>query len=63
MGRKVIDCREHPSEKNCTIAIAADGDGELLEAAVIHAVSAHGHADSKELREMIPQGIKEAALT
>jgi predicted small metal-binding protein len=57
MGRKVIDCREHP------IAIAADSDGELLEAAVIHAVSAHGHADSKELREMISQGIKEAALT
>jgi len=27
MGRKVIDCREYPSEKNCTIAITADSDG------------------------------------
>lgn len=63
MGRKVIDCREHPSEKNCTIALAADSDGEVVEAAVVHAVSAHGHADSPELREMLRKGIKEAALT
>ncbi len=25
MGRKYIDCREMPSESNCTIAISADG--------------------------------------
>jgi predicted small metal-binding protein len=63
MGRKVIDCRDYPSEKNCSVAIAADSDGELLEVAVAHAVTGHGHADSKELREMLSQGIKEVALT
>ena len=31
MPRKYIDCREYPSEKNCTVAISADSDDELLE--------------------------------
>ncbi|SDE33419.1 DUF1059 domain-containing protein [Paraburkholderia lycopersici] len=50
MARKYIDCREFPSEMNCTVAISADSDAELLEAAVQHAVSVHHHADSQELR-------------
>jgi hypothetical protein len=33
MTRKYIDCREFPSEANCTVAIAADSEAELLEAA------------------------------
>ena len=37
MSRKFIDCREVPSESNCTIAISADSENELLEAAVQHA--------------------------
>jgi hypothetical protein len=31
MGRKFIDCREYPSEMNCTVAFSADSDEELLE--------------------------------
>ena len=38
MGRKFIDCRAFPSEMNCSITIIADTEGELLEAAVQHAV-------------------------
>jgi predicted small metal-binding protein len=53
MGRKFIDCRTVPSESNCTIAISADSESELLEAAVQHAVSVHKHADTPELRQMI----------
>ena len=53
MGRKFIDCRAFPSETNCTIAISADTEAELLEAAVQHAVAVHKHQDSAELREMI----------
>jgi predicted small metal-binding protein len=53
MTRKYIDCREFPSEMNCTVAMSADSDGELLEAAVQHAVSVHKHADSPELREQL----------
>jgi predicted small metal-binding protein len=53
MGRKYIDCREFPSEMNCTVAMSADSDGELLEAAVQHAVSVHKHTDSPELRAQL----------
>jgi predicted small metal-binding protein len=59
MGRKYIDCREAPSVSGCTVAISADRDEELLEAAVQHAVAVHGHKDSAELRGMIKKGIKE----
>lgn len=59
MGRKFIDCREFPSEMNCSIAIAADTEGELLEAAVQHAVAVHGHQDTPELRDQIRGVIKD----
>jgi predicted small metal-binding protein len=59
MARKFIDCREQPSESNCSIVISADDDDELVEAAVQHATSVHKHADSPELRSMIRSGLKE----
>ena len=59
MSRKYIDCREFPSESNCTVALCADGDEELLEAAVQHAVAVHKHEDSPELRAQIRQLFKE----
>lgn len=55
MARKFIDCREFPSDINCTIALSADTDEELLEAAVQHAVAVHHHADTPELRQQIQQ--------
>ncbi len=63
MARKTIDCREFPSENNCTIAIAADTEEELLDSAVTHAVRVHKHEDTPELRSQIRSGIKEGALT
>ena len=42
MARKYIDCREYPSETNCSIALSADNEKELLEAAVQHAVAVLG---------------------
>lgn len=59
MARRYIDCRLVPSEMNCTIAISADSDDEVLEAAVQHAVAVHGHTDDAELRDMIRGGIQE----
>jgi predicted small metal-binding protein len=59
MARKYIDCREFPSEMNCTVAFSADTDGELLEAAVQHAVAVHRHPDTPELRAMIRSSIRE----
>ena len=58
MARLVIDCRNYPSENNCTVAISADSKQELLDAAVQHAVAVHGHQDSPQLREQIGQMIK-----
>ena len=61
MTRKYIDCREFPSETNCSVAIGADSDNELLEAAVQHAVAVHGHQDSPELRGQLRQLFKEGS--
>jgi len=59
MARKFIDCREFPSESNCTVAISADSEQELLEAAVQHAVAVHKHEDTPEFRQQIKQLFKE----
>lgn len=59
MARKFIDCREFPSESNCSVAIAADTDQELLEAAVQHAVTVHQHEDTPEFRQQLQQLFKE----
>lgn len=59
MTRKYVDCREFPSEMNCTVAIAADSDEELLEAAVEHAVAVHQHQDTPELRAELQKLFKE----
>lgn len=59
MTRKYIDCRDMPSDMNCTVALSADSDKELLEAAVQHAVAVHQHKDTPELRAQIKQGFKE----
>ena len=39
--RKVIDCREFPSDINCSLTITGTED-EVIEAASEHAVSSHG---------------------
>jgi predicted small metal-binding protein len=59
MARKYIDCREFPSETNCSITIAADREEELMEAAVQHAVAVHKHADTPELREELKKVMHE----
>ena len=61
MTRKYIDCREFPSEMNCTVAIAADDEQELIEAAVQHAVAVHNHEDTPELRQQMKQLFKEGS--
>jgi predicted small metal-binding protein len=53
-----VDCRDYPSEMNCTVAISADTEKELLEAAVQHAVAVHGHQDSAELRHELAKLFK-----
>jgi len=57
-NRRSIDCRDYPSEKNCSLKISGSEE-EVLDAAVQHAVSAHGHANSAELREQIKSMLKD----
>ncbi len=59
MTRKYIDCREFPSETNCTVTIAADSESELLEAAAQHAVAVHKHTDGPELRQALSQIVRD----
>ena len=59
--RKYVDCREYPSDTKCSIALSADNDNELIEAAVQHAVAVHKHKDSPELRSMLRSAIKEGS--
>jgi predicted small metal-binding protein len=58
MSRMFVDCRDYPSEMNCTIAISADTKKELVDAAVQHAVVVHGHQDGPQLREQLAKMIK-----
>ncbi len=57
MGRKYIDCREFPSDMKCTMAISADSEDELIDAAVLHAVSVHGEHDTPTFRAEIRKAI------
>ena len=59
MSRKYIDCREFPSESNCTVAISADSENELIDAAAQHAAQVHGHQDSPELRAQLKAAVRE----
>jgi hypothetical protein len=53
MSRVFIDFREIPSDNWCSVALCADSESELLEAAVQHAVAVHKHEDSPELRSQL----------
>ncbi|MFC9425000.1 MULTISPECIES: DUF1059 domain-containing protein [unclassified Streptomyces] len=56
--RKVADCRDFPSETECSLAITGEED-EVVRAASEHAVSVHGHEDSPELRQQIRSALKD----
>lgn len=59
MARKFVDCREQPSESGCTVAISADNEEEVVDAAVQHAVAVHQHEDTAEFREQLRGAVKE----
>jgi predicted small metal-binding protein len=56
--RKSIDCRDYPSDKNCSLKLSGSED-EVLDAAVQHAVAAHGHQNSTELRGQLKSMLKD----
>lgn len=52
MARKMADCRRFESESNCTLTIIGDED-EVMQTAMQHAVTVHGHTDTPETREQL----------
>jgi predicted small metal-binding protein len=62
MTRKYIDCREFPNEASCTLEISGT-EQEVLDNAVVHAVSVHGHENTPELREQLRGLLKDVPET
>ena len=58
MGRMYVDCREMPSESNCSLYISGTEE-EVVMAAAEHAASVHGHEDTPEFHEEIRKSLKE----
>jgi predicted small metal-binding protein len=58
--RKVADCRDFPSEMNCTLRISGEEE-EVVRAAGEHAASVHGHTNNAELRQQIRSMLKDEA--
>ena len=52
MARKMADCRRFESDSDCTLTIIGEEE-EVVEAAMNHAATVHGHADSPELRAQL----------
>jgi len=57
MSRKMVDCRDFPSQAKCTLTIAGEED-EVVRAAVLHAVDVHGHRDTPDLRNELRKSLK-----
>ncbi len=60
MSRKILDCREIPSDSKCSLTIAGE-EGEVIRAAVLHAADVHGHADTPDFREQLKRSLKDEA--
>ncbi|PYU19933.1 MAG: DUF1059 domain-containing protein [Acidobacteria bacterium] len=58
MARKYIDCRDFPSDKDCTLAISGSEE-EVLDLTVLHASTVHGHSNTPALREQIRSMLKD----
>jgi hypothetical protein len=58
MARKTIDCRLLPSESNCSVFVSGEED-EVVELAAQHAVTVHGHADDRDLRDRLRAALRD----
>jgi predicted small metal-binding protein len=61
MARYYIDCRDYPSDINCSVALSANSKEELLEAVIQHGTKVHGYEDTADFREKITKEFKEGA--
>jgi predicted small metal-binding protein len=61
MARK-YECRDSPTAINCTLSIHG-GEEEVLDVAVHHATTVHGHTNAPQLREQIRSLLKDEPET
>ena len=59
MTRMMLDCREVPSESDCSLTLVGEVD-EVLEAGAAHAVAVHGHTDGEDLRAGLRAALRDA---
>jgi predicted small metal-binding protein len=57
-SKKIHRLQGLPGRKNCSLKISGTEE-EVLDAAVQHATSVHGHENTPELREQIKQMLKD----
>lgn len=55
--RKIIDCRDFPSDIGCTLLISGSAK-DVFNVSLRHAVEDHGHKDTPELRKQIKKMMK-----
>jgi hypothetical protein len=60
MDRRMADCRRFESDDGCSLTIIGEED-EVVETAVMHAVAAHGHEESEEMRRQIRDNLESEA--
>ena len=60
MTRCSVDCRDMPSDSNCDVKMSGS-EQHLVEAAAVHVVTHHQHADTPELRDNVRKWMKPEA--
>ena len=56
--RYMVDCRELPNAKNCSVSISGR-EAEVMKVATRHAVEDHGDKDTPELKKAIREHMHE----
>ncbi len=57
-ARVFVDCRNMPSENDCSLYISGTKK-EVFRTALSHAIDEHGHKDTPELRKQIKAMLKQ----
>ena len=60
LTRYSVDCREMPSDNDCDVKISGSEE-HVVEAAAVHMITHHRHADTPELREEVRKSMKPEA--
>jgi len=58
--RYSVDCRDRPIDGNCDVKMSGSEE-HLVEAAAVHMVTHHQHADTPELRDDVRTWMKPEA--